>query len=240
MKKNMQPDQAIILITGVSRGIGRYLAEYYVSNGYRVIGCSRSASVDFVHKYFTYFQTDITSEASVVKMFRHIREQFGRLDALINNAGVNPTISLMMMTSMKAASETLNTNVLGTFVVSREAAKLMMRRKFGRIINMSSMAARHEVVGEAIYSASKAAIHSLTRVMAKEFNAYGITCNVVAPAAVETNLMSAVQQNALMEVLSRNAIKTVGDMSEISQLIDYLMDTKSQAVTGQVIYLGGA
>jgi 3-oxoacyl-[acyl-carrier protein] reductase len=238
------PDRQIILITGASRGIGRHLVGHYLSQNFSVIGCSRSKPTEPVvgtgSENYHHHVVDITSETDVVKMMNTIRAKFGRLDVLVNNAAVNPTLSLVMMTSMKAATETFATNVLGTFVVSREAAKLMMRSKFGRIICMSSMAVRHEVQGEALYSASKAALHSMARVMAKEFNSLGITCNVLAPAAIPTEMMQAVNQDALNSVLQRNAIPRMGEFTDVSNAIDFLIRPESSAITGQIIYLGGA
>lgn len=230
----------VILITGVSRGIGRFLAAEYVKKDFEVVGCSRGPIEDLSAENFTHIKADITVETEVIQLFSQIRKKFGRLDIAINNAAVNPTISLALMTSMSSAMATLQTNVLGTFVISREAAKLMMRAKFGRIINFSSMAAKHEVIGEAIYSASKSAIHSMTRVMAKEFYQYGITCNVVAPSAIKTDMMNAVNAQALQEVLNRNAIPKVGQMEDISNTVAWLIKPESQAITGQIIYLGGA
>jgi 3-oxoacyl-[acyl-carrier protein] reductase len=205
-----------------------------------VVGCSRGTEDSLQAPNYTHYRVDITSEPEVVQLFRQIRARFGRLDVAINNAAVKPAIALSLMTSHEAAAKTLVTNVLGTFVVSREAAKIMMRRKWGRIINFSSMAARHEVEGEAIYAASKAAIQSITRVMAKEFFRYGITCNVVAPSAVETDMAAAVSATALQEILARNAIPEKGAMSDISNTIDWLIKPESQAITGQLIFLGGA
>ena len=232
----MQHEHPVILITGSSKGIGKYLAEYYCDKGFSVVGCSRSPAPDATYHHIT---CDIRIESDVVALINFIREKFGRLDVVINNAAINPTLSLALMTSTSAATDTFNTNVIGTFTVSREAAKLMMRKKSGRIINFSSMAAKHEVSGEAIYSASKAAIQSLTRVMAKELYSSGITCNVIAPSALDTDLMAAIDKDALQAVLARNAVPLVGEFSDISNTIDWLIKPESMAVTGQVIYMGG-
>ena len=116
----------------------------------------------------------------------------------------------------------------------------MKKKSFGRIVNLGSMAVKHEVKGEAIYTASKAAIVSLTRVMAKEISSYGITCNTVSPAAIDTDFIKKINNNALNEVLSRNAIPNVGSLNEVSNTIDWLINTESSAITGQSIYLGGA
>ncbi len=233
-------EKRVALITGSSRGIGRHLVKHLVARNFEVVGCSRSAVESMEAANHTHVVADVGLEEDIARLFRAIRTRYGRLDIVINNAAVNPAIGLSMLTTRSAATETLMTNVLGTFSVSREAAKLMMRGKWGRIINFSSMAARHEVAGEAIYSASKAAIQTLTRVMAKEFYRYGITCNAIAPAAIETDMMNAVPRDALREVLARNAIPEMGRLEDVSNAVDWLIQPESQAVTGQVIFLGGA
>jgi 3-oxoacyl-[acyl-carrier protein] reductase len=234
------PEQQVVLITGTSRGIGNHLARHFLERGWRVIGCSRSEFAGIDHEQYVHHVTDVASEADVVELFRAIRTSQGRLDAVINNAAVNPALSLVALTPAAAAVATLHANVIGPFLVCREAVKLMMRRSHGRIVNLGSMATRHEVQGEAIYTASKAAVNSLTRVLAKEVAAHGITCNVVAPAAVDGGLAAAVDEAKLDEVLARNAVAGRGTMSEVSATIEWLLGPESSAITAQIIYLGGA
>jgi 3-oxoacyl-[acyl-carrier protein] reductase len=233
-------EKRVALITGSSRGIGRHLAQHLTARNFEVVGCSRTAAEPTDATNYTHLIANVGLEEDIAELFRTIRTRYGRLDIVINNAAVNSAIGLSMLTSRSAATETLMTNVLGTFAVSREAAKLMMRGKWGRVINFSSMAVRHEIAGEAIYSASKAAIQTLTRVMAKELYRYGITCNAIAPAAIETDMMNAVPKEALREVLARNAIPEMGRLEDVSNAVDWLIQPESQAVTGQVIFLGGA
>lgn len=234
------PDKLVVLITGTSRGVGRHLAEHYLAAGARVVGCSRGEKDLISHDNYLHLRADVGDEKSVAALFGEIRRQYGRLDVAINSAAINPTLSLALMTSFSAAEAALRINFLGTFLVSREAAKLMMRNKFGRIINLSSMAVRHEVPGEAIYTASKAAVNAFTRVFAKEVSSSGITCNVLAPAALPTDLMAAVDQKALLEILSRNAIPKIGNLEDVTAVTDWLIMRKTQSITGQIIYLGGA
>lgn len=235
----MTGDLPVLLVTGASRGIGRHLVEHYAGRGYQVVGCSRSEFVRDDLPSYTHIVADVSVEEQVVALFKQIRWTYGRLDAVVNNAGENPTLSLALLTSSSAAARTMSSNLMGTFLVSREAVKLMMRRKTGRIINLGSMAVRHEVVGESIYSASKAAVHAFTRVLAKEVYAHGITCNVVAPAAVATGMTAAVDPDALQAVLARNAIPDQGTMEDVSNAVDWLLLPASSAITGQIIYLGG-
>jgi len=227
-----------ILISGSSRGIGRYLAEHFASQGHAVFGCSRG-SATWEHERYVHFSVDICDEGAVRAMLAAIRKRSGGLGALVNNAAVNPAIAPAMLTSLASVRATFETNVFATMLLSREAAKLMAPARFGRIVNMSSMAARHHVAGESSYTASKAAVEAFTRVFAKEVNAFGITVNAVAPSAVPTDLSRAIDPAALRDVLRRNAIPEPGSMEDVSNVVDWLLRAESSAVTGQVLYLGG-
>jgi len=228
----------IILITGDRKGIGRYLSEYYLEKGMTVIGCSRSET-DLKHKNYEHFCLDVSDEKAVKKMYGEIRQTYGRLDVLINNAGVDLAFAPILLVPYKSALRTVEINLLGTFLMSREAAKIMMKNSFGRIINFSSMLVKHEIKGTAIYTASKSAIISFTRVMAKEVYGYNITCNIIAPSAIKTDLMDSIDKDVLRDVLKRNAIQELCKTEDISNTIDWFIKTTSNSITGQIIYLGG-
>jgi 3-oxoacyl-[acyl-carrier protein] reductase len=230
----------VVLVTGSSRGIGHHLAQHFLDLGDIVVGCSRGEYSGINHDRYDHHVVDVSKEGDVVQLFRAVRSAHGRLDAAVNNAALNPTLSLLSLTPATAALETLGANVLGTFLVCREAVKLMMRKDFGRIINLGSMATRHEVPGEAVYTASKAAVNALTRVLAKEVAGNGITCNVVAPAAVDIGLATSVDPEKLRDVLLRNAIHEPGSAADVASTIEWLLQPESSAITGQIIYLGGA
>lgn len=231
-------DQRVVLITGTSRGIGRYLANHFLNKGDFVIGCSRTASTIENDKYM-HFTIEITDEANIKLMFSKMRKVYGRLDVLINNAAVNPDIAFSVLASSDAISRTFDTNIIAVMKICREAVKLMVRKKKGRIINISSMAAKLEVPGESVYTATKVALNSYTKVLAKEVNAFGITVNGVAPSVIKTDLSAKIDQKVLRDVLSRNAIPEYGEMEDVANLIDFLVDDRSHAITGQTIYLGG-
>ncbi len=230
-------DSTVILITGTRKGIGRHLAEYYVNRGFQVIGCSREPA-NIESNNYQHFCLDIVDESKVRQMFSQIRKSFGRLDVLLNSAAINP-LSLAMLLPSDEANRCMQVNFFGTFFLSREAAKLMNRKSFGRIINFASMAVRHEVVGESLYTASKAAVIAFSRTFSTEIYRLGITCNVIAPAAIKTDASEEVDSKALSEVLQRNAIPTFGDMEDVSNTVDWILKPESHAITGQVIYLGG-
>lgn len=232
-------DDQIMLITGTSSGIGQYLAKYYLEKGYMVIGCSRSQKT-IEHEHYTHFIADISNEDDIIDIFRHIRKLHKRLDVLINNAAVNPAIINVAMTPFANIQQVFKINVFAPIVFCREAIKLMIRNKYGRIINLGSMATRHEVNGESLYTSSKAAINAFTRVLAKETGGLNITANVVAPSAIKTKLSDAINQEELAKVLDRNAIRQFGEFDDVSSCVDYLIRQESRSITGQIIYLGGA
>lgn len=227
-----------ILITGTSRGIGHYLSEYYLKKGMLVFGCSRSDS-SIVHKNYCHFSVNITDNRQVISMFQTIRKEFKRLDYLINNAAINPAISSLVLIPEETIRKVFEVNLIAPILISREALKLMARKKFGRIVNLGSMAVAHEVAGESLYTTSKSALTSFSRVLAKEAYKMGVTVNVLSPAAIPTELSKKINQEALNAVLARNAIPSYGSMEDVSNATDMLLRDQSAAITGQVIYLGG-
>jgi len=227
----------IILITGSRKGIGRELTNHFLALGDRVIGFSRSeGTVD--HDHYRHYSLDIGDGEAVATAFRAVREEFGRLDVLINNAGVLAS-QLALLTPNAAAESMLRTNVLGAFQVSKEAAKIMMTKRYGRILSFSSMAVALSPAGDAMYSASKAALAQFTRVFAKEIATYGITANVLGITAVETDMTAQIPKEALDAILKQLPIKRFATMAEIFHAVDFLVDRRSQAITGQTLYLGG-
>ncbi len=229
----------VILITGTSRGIGSFMAEYYCGLNYIVVGCSRTAS-HLTHANYHHLIRDISQEGEILEVFKYIRQNFKKLDVLINNAAINPAILSAALLPYSSIEKIFKVNVFAPMLFCREAVKLMARNKAGRIINMGSMASKHEVAGEALYTSTKTAMIAYTRVLAKEVSKLGITVNVVAPAAIKTELSAQINQEALAEVLSRNAITEYGELKDVTNTIDFILKKESKSITGQIIYLGGA
>lgn len=234
---NLQTSTNIMLITGTRKGIGRYLAEYYAENGYQVYGCSREPT-DFSHGQYHHFCLDICNEAKVKLMFSEIRNLSGRLDILLNNAGV-ASMNHCLLTPVETVRRIMETNVIGTFLFCRESAKLMQKRRFGRIVNFATVATPLKLEGEAAYAASKAAVVSLTEILARELADFGITVNAIGPTPVKTDLISSVPPDKIDRLLARQAIRRLGKFSDISNVIDFFINEQSSFITGQVIYLGG-
>ena len=233
----MAPEQPVVLVTGSRKGIGRYLAEHFVRQGALVEGCSRQVP-DWTLPGYTHHCLDVTDEEAVRGMFDSIRERHGRIDVTINNAGA-ASLNHFLLTPVETFQRIMSTNVVGTFVVSRESAKLMRRRSFGRIINFSSVAVPLRLEGEAAYVASKSALIGLTQVIARELAQYGITCNVVGPSPIDTDLIRSVPPDKIEEILARLAPKRLGTFEDVLNAVDFFASAASSNITGQVLYLGG-
>jgi 3-oxoacyl-[acyl-carrier protein] reductase len=172
-----------------------------------------------------------------MEMFHEIRTA-GGVDILVNNAGI-ASMNHVLLTPYRTLRKILDTNVIGTFLFCREAAKLMRSTGCGRIVNFATVATPLKLEGEAIYAASKAAIVSLTEIMARELAPFGITVNAVGPTPVKTDLIRSVPEEKLNALLERQAIRRFGELKDISNVIDFFISPESDFVTGQVIYLGG-
>jgi 3-oxoacyl-[acyl-carrier protein] reductase len=230
-------DPAVTLITGTRKGIGRFLAEYYISRGHFVIGCSRSP-IDWQLKNYEHYTADVSDEPAAKKIFSDIRNRFGRLDNLINNAGI-ASMNHAVLTPLSSVHKVLQTNVVGTFLFCREAAKLMRLHQYGRIVNFVTVATLIKVEGEAIYTASKAAVITLTQVLARELAEFGITVNAVGPTPTETDLIRQVPKDKLDLLLKRQAIPRCAIFEDIANVTDFYLKKESEFITGQSIFLGG-
>lgn len=226
----------IILITGTRKGIGRYLAEHYLKRGETVEGCSRGPS-DLDHENYTHHAVDVSDEKQVKGMFSHIRQRHRKLDVLINNAGI-ASMNHTLLTPGKVFEEILKVNLLGAFLVSREAVKVM-KRTSGRIVNFSSIAVPLALEGEAAYASSKAGLEVFTKVLSREVAPWNITCNVVGLSPIKTDLIKGLGEEKMKALLKRMPIQRFGDLAEVAHIVDFLIDSRSSGITGQTIYLGG-
>jgi 3-oxoacyl-[acyl-carrier protein] reductase len=230
-------ENEVVLITGTRKGIGRALVEYYVGRGCYVVGCSRSP---FEGKFpnYRHYCLDVGDEPAVKKMFSQIRKHKGRLDVLINNAGI-ASMNHSLLTPIAAVNKIMETNFTGTFLFCREAARLMQLHRYGRIVNFATVAVPLKLEGEAVYAASKAAVISLTQILAREFADFGITVNAIGPTPIKTDLIRGVPPEKLDALIERQAIKRYGESRDVIQVVDFFVQPASDFVTGQVIFLGG-
>jgi 3-oxoacyl-[acyl-carrier protein] reductase len=227
----------VLIVTGARKGIGRFLAEHYLEQGYRVAGCSREDS-DLEHERYAHWCLDVADERAVTGMVRAVVARFGRVDVLLNNAGI-ASMNHALLTPLSTVRKIFETNVFGSFLFCREAAKAMMRAKRGRIVNFATVATPLKLEGEAIYAASKAALVTLTQIYAREFAPFGVTVNAVGPTPIATDLIRGVPADKIEALLRSQAIHRLGEYRDVSNVIDFLIREESDFVTGQTIYLGG-
>jgi 3-oxoacyl-[acyl-carrier protein] reductase len=227
----------VMIITGTSKGIGKALALHYLSAGCIVAGCSRSES-SITHEHYEHFILDVCDESSVVSMVSSVLKQHKFINVLINNAGI-ASMNAFLLTPLSSARAIFETNVLGGFLFCREVGKVMIRQKYGRIVNLSTVASPLRLEGEALYASSKAAIEKMTEILARELGHAGITVNAVGPTPVDTDLISRVSQNKINALIKRQSIPRKGTLEDVIHAVDFFINPRSDFITGQVLYLGG-
>ena len=226
-----------MLITGTRKGIGEQLVRYYVTQGFRVIGCSRK-NVDYKFENYQHYCLDVSHEAEVKKLFFEIKKTYGRLDYLINNAGIG-SANHILLTPCKTVQDIMSTNFTGTFLFCREGARLMKKKGFGRIVNLTTVATPLKLEGEAVYASSKAAVVNLTQILGKELAEFGITVNAIGPTPIKTDLIRAIPKDKIERLIDSLSIKRFGEVSDVINVVNFFIKPESDYITAQVIYLGG-
>ncbi len=227
----------ILLVTGSSRGLGHALTEGFLEAGDSVIGCSRSAS-SLTHSNYSHHELDISDPDAVNSLFRQLRKEQPRLDGLINNAGV-ASMNAFALSPASSYETIFNTNVRGTMLCCQKALPLLRRSEHPRIINFSTVAVPLRLEGEALYAASKSAVETLTRIIAKEYGSQGITCNAIGPSPIATALIQGVPKEKIDRLISEQAIPHMATESDVINAVDFFLRPESRMITGQVLYLGG-
>lgn len=233
----MENAERRVVITGSRRGIGRQLCEYYLSQGQTVCGISRQPS-ELTHARYSHFMADVADEAAICKVIAEISAQ-GSIDLLINNAGFKSN-SYGILTTAEQAHKTIQTNLLGSFLVTRQVLKTMRRRRTGRIVSLTSVAVPLSSRGTALYGASKAALEQLTSVLAREVAADDITLNAVGISLfADSEMVSAIAQSERDELGKALPKPKPLSIQEIAHAIDFFASPLASNVTGQVVYFGG-
>jgi 3-oxoacyl-[acyl-carrier protein] reductase len=181
---------------------------------------------------------DVSKSQEVEKVFEEIRREFGRLDILINNAGITKD-GLLMRMKEDAWDSVMEINLKGVFLCSREAIKDMAKQRYGRIVNITSVAAFMGNPGQANYSASKAGIVGFTKTVAREYAGRGITVNAVAPGFIETAMTDVLPENIKEEMKKLIPLGRFGTVEDVANAVIYLVSPDSDYITGQVIHVNG-
>lgn len=237
----------VAVVTGGSRGLGRACAEALAAGGWKVAIGYRSSDTDAKEALAAIERTggagrvvrlDTLDEASVSEAFRSVSEELGPVTGLVNNAGFSKD-GLMLKYSMETYDLTMDTNVRGTYLCSQAALRTMLRARWGRIINMSSAVALHGNAGQTAYAASKAAIVGITRSLAREVGARGITVNALCPGLVDTDMTSHLDDVARAYYLDQTPLGRTATHEEVAGVVRFLMSDEASYVNGAVIPVDG-
>ena len=238
----------IVLVTGAARGIGAGIAAQFARYGATVCCAVRRAesieatraAIGAIGPEAFVFAMDVSQPDQIDRGFEQVGERFGRLDVLVNNAGDGSNAAALDET-VEQFDRILDTNVRGTFLCSRAAARMMLPAKYGRIVNVGSQAGIVAIPNHTAYSASKAAIHVMTKVMALEWAAGGVTVNAVAPTFIATpGTKERLDDPAFRKaVVDRIPIGRVGAIEEVAHAVCFLASRGASLITGEVLVVDG-
>lgn len=237
MAERASYDGKIVVVTGSRRGVGRSITEHFLSHGATVLGFAKGQGL-IDHPAYHHFQVDVGNPAEVTAAFGRIAKEFGSVQIVVNNAAVLTSQYAMIMPPA-AAQAMVNVNLLGPFMVSREAAKLMRKKKWGRIINIGSMAASLEPIGDSLYAATKAGVSTIANVMAKELGPLGVTCNTLAITAIDSDMLAQLPRDKIEAIIAGLPVARFAQADDILNVVDFLASERSSYITAQTIFLGG-
>lgn len=233
----------VVVVTGSARGIGRSLAESFAKLGAKVVvtdldqalceQVAKEISADAIG-----VKANVTSADDIEALFQSAVEKFGRVDVVVNNAGITRD-TLMIRMDEKDWDMVLDINLKGAFLVTKAAARIMMKQRYGRIVNISSVVGLTGNAGQANYSASKAGLIGLTKSSAKELCTRGITVNAVAPGFIETEMTHVLPAAARQAFLDRALVNRPGTPNDVAAAVLFLASDSASYITGQVLAVDG-
>ena len=231
----------IVFISGASKGIGLEIAHIFSKNNYQVIGTSRgNFSLDKLidDSNAISVKLDVTNRNEIESLYKELKDQKLLPDILINNAGVTNDQLFLRMT-YDQWDQTINTNLNGVFNLTKVFIKNMIKNKYGRIINISSVAGLMGNAGQVNYASSKSALLGFTKSIAKEMGARNITSNIIAPGFIETDMTNVLDEAIQTEIKSKIPLKSFGDPTDIAQTALFLASENADYISGQTISIDG-
>lgn len=240
-------ENKVALITGAARGIGKAIAKKFAENGYNVVINYVSAKTDIktLTKEFEdlgvkvlLVKADVSNKEEAEGLVNQTIEKFGKIDVLVNNAGITKD-NLLMRMSEEDFEKVLDINLKGTFLITKFATKYMMKKRCGSIINLASVVGVAGNAGQCNYSASKAGVIGFTKSIAKELASRNIRANAVAPGFIKTDMTDVLSDNVKENINSQIPLKRMGTAEEVAKLVYFLGTEESSYITGQVINVDG-
>ncbi len=236
-------DKKIVIITGASKGIGKTISQQMVDEEYFTLLVDvdkengKALEKDLGVENAKFYSADIRDEQEVKALFKFVIDNYGRVDVLVNNAGIIRDNIIWKM-PVEDFDEVIRVNLRGTWLMCREAAKIMRSQKSGRIVNIASRAWLGNA-GQSNYSASKAGIVGLTRVLALELGRYNIFVNTVAPGLIDTPLTRALPEDVKQKLIDQQSTKSIGQPDDVANAVIFLSSEKTRFITGQILYVDG-
>lgn len=237
----------VAVITGATRGIGKAIAIKLAKEGYDIAITYRKKNDDLElvkreieseNVKFLAVQGDVASFKDCERFIKEIIEEYGQIDVLVNNAGITRDMLLARMKE-EDFNQVINTNLVGTFNVTKNVVTYMMKQRYGRIISISSVVGISGNAGQTNYSASKAGIIGFTKSLAKEVASRNILVNAIAPGFIETNMTEVLKEEVKQEIAKTIPLKRMGKAEDIANVVKFLSSEESSYITGQVINVDG-
>ena len=240
-------EKQVVFVTGGSRGIGKAIALKYAENGYNVVinYVSENTNIDELKDEFDKYsieslivKADVSKAEEVENAVKQAIEKFGKIDVLVNNAGITRDTLLMRMKE-EDFDKVIEINLKGTILVTKAVTPYMMKRRNGRIVNLSSVVGVTGNAGQSNYSASKAGIIGFTKSVAKELASRDIRANAVAPGFIDTDMTNVLSDDVKANINAQIPMKRMGTAREIANVVYFLGSEESSYITGQVINIDG-
>ena len=225
----------MIVVTGASKGLGRAICDRLIEKNIDVFGLARN--VEDVP--FASMSCDVSSYESVKLVVQHLKKEGFKVTGLVNAAGI-ASMNLAVTTPQSVAQKIINTNLLGTIYCCQLVAPLMLRNKQGSIINFSTIAVALGLKGESIYAASKAGVEGFTRSFAREMADFNVKVNCIAPGPIDTSLLKGITAEQINKIVSQQIIPKQFKPDAVADLVELLIDSRSDSLSGQVLHVGGA
>jgi 3-oxoacyl-[acyl-carrier protein] reductase len=242
----MSLNDQVAIVTGASRGIGKAVAQRLAKEKCKIIGISRSEasskeiakSIEEIGGFYKGYAVDVSNANAVQEAVDKIFNEFERIDILINNAGITRD-GLLMRMSEDDWDAVLQTNLKGAFNWTKPVTKYMMKARYGRIINISSIIGLKGNAGQANYAAAKAGLIGFSKSIAREFASRSITCNAICPGFIQTDMTSGLPDNLKTKLLEEIPLKRLGNPEDVANGVAFLCSPEASYITGQVLTIDG-
>jgi 3-oxoacyl-[acyl-carrier protein] reductase len=233
----------VVVVTGASRGIGREIAQQFAAQGARVACVATTlagaqGTVDVIGDTARAYAADVSETETFEALFKAIIDDFGQVDVLVNNAGITKD-QLVLRMKDEDWDRVIAVNLRGTFLCTRAALKPMIKARYGRIVNVTSIIGQGGAAGQANYAASKAGVIGFTKSIAKEWGSRGLTCNAVAPGFIETDMTADLSEDFRTHVIKTAPAGRLGSGADIANAVLFMAARDAGYITGQVLTVDG-